>query len=959
MKQFFFLLISSLCLSQNINFTWINGGNQTEQPAEFGLYGIESSENWPNTLMEMSYVKDSDDTFWMFGGYTTGWATNASNLLLSYNPQNNNFTYRKGWFFHDFKGYNKGLNIESYRNTPGALRSASIWSSVNKTLYKFGGADASGSAKNDLWKFNITTNNWIKISDGTADGSGSFGIKGVENASNVPPALVYTTTWTDQAGNLYFFGGKTSVSYTASEYNTIWKYNISTNMWSWIGGSDQPNINGVYNAMGQENALNTPSARYGSCSFKDQQGNIFIYGGYHQTPTMNYYYNDLWKFNPVNGQWTWMKGSQTSTENIAAAVGIENSNNLPGTLSSYLNNPMPNNWTDKNGNFWIQVNYYMWKYTPSSNAWTLMKINGTPPISQPPVYGTLNVESPQNFPGFRSSSACWTGNDGNFYLYNGSLRPTSTYGIDLWKFNTTTNNWVYIKGPGVTSGGSSDSFISYEKLAGLVEDENTPGGTGKFGAQWNDSEGNLWVYGIYGKFTNEVNNSTYSSVDLWKFNSSQKKWQWINGNENSFFKSYTGDLINYGTLDIENKRNAPGRRLDAMSWTDSNGNLWMFGGQVTSVNSYYQDLWMYNKVSNNWVWKGGVKNADLGFNRHANYGTQGVYSPTNIPGARVRGKTWTDIQGNFYLYGGYGFDETSTNEGYLNDVWKYDVTLNQWVWLSGDKTINNYNSSGYPPADYNSGISWTDLNKNFWYFSYGKMWNYQTATNSWTNTGNPPPFGDPNYGTIGTENASNFPGDRNKALTWTGKNGDLWLMGGNSSSQQNLWKYNINSNKWAWMYGPKTSTPSNYNYGQINIPSAANLPPYRHYSATWNDSMGNLYFFGGTQTETYDHINYNDVWKIDIENYNLITLNTGEVLKSNGKFKVYPTYFTDKITLESLEDFESIAISDFSGRNIKSLDFGLNKRKVIDLSDLKTGAYILNVYRAKSNLLFSTKIIKK
>lgn len=958
MKQFFFLLISSLCLSQNINFTWINGGNQIEQPAEFGLYGIESSENWPNTLMEMSYVKDSDDTFWMFGGYTTGWATNASNLLLSYNLQNNNFTFRKGWFYHDFNGYNKGINVESYRNTPGALRSASFWASVNKTLYKFGGSDASNSTKNDLWKFNITTNNWIKISNGTADGSGNFGVKGVENASNTPPALVYTTTWTDQTGNLYFFGGKTSVNYNANEYNTIWKYNISTNMWSWIGGSDQPNINGVYNAIGQENPLNTPSARYGSCTFKDQQGNIFIYGGYHQTPTKNYYYNDLWKFNPVNGQWTWMKGSQTSTENIAGAIGVENSNNLPGTLYSYINNPKPNNWTDKNGNFWIQVNYYMWKYTPSSNSWTLMKINGNPPTSQPPVYGTLNVEGSQNFPGFRNSSACWTGNDGNFYLYNGTFGSTSTYGIDLWKFNTTTNNWVYIKGPGITSGGNSYDFTSYEKIAGLVEDENTPGGTGKFGAQWNDSEGNLWIYGIYGKFTNEVNNTSYSSVDLWKFNSVQKKWQWINGNENSFFKSYTGDLINYGTLNTENKRNAPGRRLDAMSWTDSTGNLWMFGGQVTSVNSYYQDLWMYNKASNNWVWKGGIKNADYGFNRHANYGAQGIYSSTNIPGARVRGKTWTDAQGNFYLYGGYGFDETSTTEGYLNDVWKYDVALNQWVWLSGDKTINNYNSSGYPPADYNTGISWADQDKNFWYFSSGKMWKYQTSTNTWTNTGNPPPFGNPNYGTMGTENTSNFPGDRNKALTWTGKNGDLWLLGGNSSSQQNLWKYNINSNKWTWMYGPKASTPSNDEYGQLNIPSTTNLPPYRRYSATWNDSMGNLYFFGGTQTEIYDHLNYNDVWKIDIENYNL-TLSTNEALKPNEKIKVYPTYFTDKITLESLDNFESIKISDFSGRNIKSLDLGLNKRKVIDLSDLKTGVYILNVYGAKSNLLLSTKIIKK
>lgn len=951
MKKIFFLLISTACLSQNINFTWIQGGNQIEQNAEFGIYGLESSENWPNILKEMSYVVDNDGVFWMFGGYSTGWVSNASSLLWSYNYQNNNFTFRKGWLYHDFNGYNKGINVESYRNVPGAVRLSSMWSSTNKNLYAFGGADASNKHKNDLWKFNSLTNNWTKISNGTLNGEGNFGTKGIESATNIPPALVHTTTWSDSSGNLFLFGGKMS---NGNEYNTVWKYSISTNMWSWIGGTDQPNINGVYNSIGQENTLNLPSARFGACTFKDLQGNIFIYGGYHNTPSQGYNYNDVWKFNPANGLWTWMKGSQTSTENIASAVGIENNENLPGTLYSYYDNPKPNNWTDKNGNFWIHVNYYMWKYTPSSNSWTIMKKTGNPPASQPPVYGTLNVENSQNFPGFRNSSSCWTGNDGNLYLFNGNTNDSSTYAIDLWKYNISTNNWVQIKGPGITSGGNSYDFTAYQKLEGLVESENTPGGIAKYGAQWKDTDGNLWIYGIYGKYGNEVNTTAYSSVDLWKFNSSQKKWQWINGNENSFFKSYTGDLINYGVLNTENKRNAPGRRIDAMSWTDSNGNLWMYGGQVPQVNSYYQDLWMYNKISNNWVWKGGIKNSDFGFNRHANYGIQGVYSSTNIPGARVRGKTWTDTQGNFYLYGGYGFDEISTNEGYLNDLWKYDITINQWVWLSGDKTVNSFSSTSYPGADYGSGISWSDENKNFWYFTNSKMWKYQTNTNSWSSIGNPPPYGNADYGNLGIESATNFPGDRNKALTWTGKNGDLWLFGGNSASQQNLWKYNIYTNNWTWMYGPQSS--SSYNYGQLNVPSGTNLPPYRRYSATWSDNAGSLYFYGGTQTETYDHLNYNDVWKIDIPSY---YLNTNEFSKPNEKFKVYPALFSNEITVESDEKFEKVIVSDFSGKTLKTLSFNSNKKQVINLSDLNIGAYILGVYGLGNNVLFSTKIIKK
>ena len=67
----------------------------------------------------------------------------------------------------------------------------------------------------------------------------------------------------------------------------------------------------------------------------------------------------------------------------------------------------------------------------------------------------------------------------------------------------------------------------------------------------------------------------------------------------------------------------------------------------------------------------------------------------------------------FYLYGGYGFDEKSSQRGYLNDVWKYDITLNQWVWLSGDKIINSTNSKDYPIAKEESGMGWQDENKNF------------------------------------------------------------------------------------------------------------------------------------------------------------------------------------------------------------------------------------------------------
>lgn len=946
MKKLFFLLISTLFFSQNVNFTWIQGNNQTQQDAEFGIYGVDSDDNWPNVLGDMAYVVDNDKTLWMFGGITTGYIEKGSSLLWSYDILNNKFKFRKGWLYHDFEGFNKGLNIESYRNIPPSVSLSSLWISSNKILYKFGGTNAGNNLSNDLWKFNISTNNWIKIASGTKDATGHFGIKGVEDVANIPPGLINTTTWTDEIGNLYLFGGRTGTpgTYGSVDYDSVWKYNISTNMWSWISGSDQPNINANYNSLGQENSLNSPGARYGSCAFKDSQGNIYIYGGFHQYQS----FNDLWIYKLNTKQWTWLKGDATSHENIVSDIGIENSNNLPGILSWSLNNPKPNNWIDKNGDFWIMVNNLMWRYRLSTNSWTVMKENVTTSYPQLPVYGTKNVENSENFPGILNSSACWTGSDGDFYQFNGSM--SSNHSSTLWKYNTKTNNWVWIKGNVVDY---LNTVTTYQKLAGLLENENTPGGTATFGAKWTDEEGNLWIYGIYGTFDNENNTSGYSSVDLWRFNISEKKWQWINGKENSFYKIY-GDLADYGTINVENKNNSPGRRLRAMSWIDKNGNFWMFGG--TSENNryfFYQDMWMYNRITDNWVWKGGIQNSKNGY---GNYGASGVYAITNIPGARMNGKTWTDKDGNFYLYGGYGFDENSTSQGYLNDLWKYDVSINQWVWLSGDKTINNFNGINYPIADYGKGIGWNDENKNFWYFSSGNMWKYQINNNSWIKITSSLPYASANYGIIGIENASNYPGsNREGALTWAGKNGDFWLLGGGDSlSQQDYWRYNINTNNWTWMFGPKTFSP--YNYGQLNVPSSTNLPPYRHNSATWNDNLGNFYFFGGG-VNTSDRNYYNDVWRIDYNNIspNLFTItaqdetcdikNNGAIIISSTENNTYSyslnggtwTSFTSPFTINNLNSgYFDLCIKSSNGTKYC---YGLNIGKPENLTGkiLRTG----------------------
>ena len=52
------------------------------------------------------------------------------------------------------------------------------------------------------------------------------------------------------------------------------------------------------------------------------------------------------------------------------------------------------------------------------------------------------------------------------------------------------------------------------------------------------------------------------------------------------------------------------------------------------------------------------------------YGTLGVPSANNFPGGRSNAVTWVDTDGNFWLFGGYGY--AATGAGLLNDLWMYD-----------------------------------------------------------------------------------------------------------------------------------------------------------------------------------------------------------------------------------------------------------------------------------------------
>src|SRR5689334_22892523 len=75
--------------------------------------------------------------------------------------------------------------------------------------------------------------------------------------------------------------------------------------WTWMKGDSVSNSQGNLGTQGISSPLNDPPNLYEACEWTDLNGNFWIFGGKNQ---INLIYSDLYKYDPVINEWTWMKG---------------------------------------------------------------------------------------------------------------------------------------------------------------------------------------------------------------------------------------------------------------------------------------------------------------------------------------------------------------------------------------------------------------------------------------------------------------------------------------------------------------------------------------------------------------------------------------------------------------------------------------------------------------------------
>lgn len=347
-------------------------------------------------------------------------------------------------------------------------------------------------------------------------------------------------------------------------------------------------------------------------------------------------------------------------------------------------------WVDKSGTVWIFGGNYayephneFWKYQPGMFLWTqISRFNKKSILGQ---YGKKGSPSSINIPSARESSVSWIDKKGNLWLFGGNGYSNITSEAarhlggdlgdlnDLWKYDPAANMWTWISGSNLIDASGTYGTKGVSSIA------TTPGAR-EGAVSWTDKSGNLWLFGgsltrgfIDGQWRVDYFN------DLWQFNPTNNTWTWISGS------STANSVGEYGKKGVPSINNAPGARVDAVSWADEAGNLWVFGGSgyadkknVIDLN----DLWKFNPTNKTWTWiSGSNTEAKKGF-----YGKKGIPATTNTPGARNSAMSWLDRNGNFWLFGGKGYDSAGRS-GFLSDFWKYEPINNQWVWVAGDDEI--------------------------------------------------------------------------------------------------------------------------------------------------------------------------------------------------------------------------------------------------------------------------------
>jgi N-acetylneuraminic acid mutarotase len=972
-------------------WTWMSGSDAAGALPVFGTKGVAAAANVPGGRSQGGSALDAAGAFWVFGGQGMDKFSSEGYLNDLWKFDGTNWTWVSGGDVINRMGSYGTKGVAAPTNVPGSRRKVASWAGPGGTFWVFGGEGMGGSglagAMNDLWKFDGT--NWTWVGGGDTGAQGVYTIKGQASPANLPGSRTSPASWSDGAGNLWMFGGNGfDLGGHSGFMNELWKFDGAN--WTWVSGDLNANGAGVYGTQGVPGVANVPGARQDAASWVDNAGNFYIYGGYGYDATgQQGLLNDLWKFDGTN--WTWISGAPTrNAQGVYGTKGAAAATNEPGSRFGALG------WVEPSGLVYLfggtgldsaatqgSLND-LWAFDGSLWTW----VSGSNIANAHGVYGTKKKTARANVAGARTQGARWRGADGSLWLFGGNgFGASGGAGQlgDLWRVSPAADpnapppapmgvtavagngavqlSWagsmgatsyiinratrsnrevplqsgvtkttfvdtglangtklyytIQAQGPGGTSAESAEVSATPSAALPLSPTLGATAGNNQVGLSWTATGTSYTLSrsqidgGPYTLLAGPLAGTSYvdasaandtryyyivvatnaAGASLPSNQASAKPtapvtaaWAWMGG------ATTTKQTAVYGTKGVASPTNDPGSRTPAASWTDASGNFWIFGGggydpSVLSGGGALCDLWKFDGT--NWTWVAGpstFNTSGIGV-----YGTKGVPAAANNPGGRSGSASWIDAAGNFWLFGGNGYDGGGSS-GLLNDLWKWNGS--QWTWIAGSNLVGQagvYGTKGVPAAANTPGArqyaAYTrDAAGNFWLFGgengsifngyWNDLWKWNGTQWTWV-SGSNLTAQEGVWGTKGTASASNVVNARSGSSAWVDGAGRIVLFGGYGPQPgvqgffNDVWRFD--GTLWTWIAGTdqmnQTGVP-----GTKGVAAPGNTPGARAQGTRWTDGNGAFWFFGGSGYDSSGGLgSCNDLWKFDGTNWTWVS----------------------------------------------------------------------------------------
>lgn len=296
----------------------------------------------------------------------------------------------------------------------------------------------------------------------------------------------------------------------------------------------------------------------------------------------------------------------------------------------------------------------LWMLNPETELWTFIPMPGQ--TDRASVTGNAGnyVDPGAKYPSSRYGANGWCDPDGNFWLFGGN-NGSANLG-DMWKFDKQALTWEWVTNP------DQQTVQSITNNAGVISGDNILPAARSFATATADKHGNFWVFG------------GENMPDLWRFNSTTRKWAMypspirsINPTPSTSLSVYTGE------------NPYPSRSSDGAAWCDESGNFWMFGGTQASFPTNV--MWKFDVTLEKWL----PKLCPIQLNGNGTYvSSNGSFDGAVLLPVPRSGVSNSGNSGKFYLLAGLKKSMYSGEE-VVNDLWEYSPKSELWRWVNPEE----------------------------------------------------------------------------------------------------------------------------------------------------------------------------------------------------------------------------------------------------------------------------------